>query len=111
MEATTAKRKKTMTPTAKLTGIDSSTGRLVGHTNFPNSRNRRSSTTEAFRESVKKRINQAALDADSRNVALKYEDTQLVDRRRVNLLLLTRKSDPLGVVWDVRHMFNHFVTP
>ena len=53
---------------------------------------------------VKKRTNKSSVDADSRNVPVKYEDTQTQDKRRVALLHLTRRSDPLGIVWDVRHI-------
>ena len=53
---------------------------------------------------VHKRKNKAAFDADSRNVPVKYSDTVSEDKRRVNLLYLTRRSDPLGIVWDLRHI-------
>ena len=62
-------------------------------------KSRRSSTSEAFAAAVKRRTDKAAMDADSRNIPVKYEDTVSVDRQRINLLQLTRKSDPLGVVW------------
>ena len=70
-------------------------------------RDSRSSVFHKFREQnvrVHKRTDVSAVDADSRRVPVKYEDTISEDKRRVNLLYLTRKSDPLGIVWDIRHI-------
>jgi hypothetical protein len=37
-------------------------------------------------------------------VPVKYEDTVDIDDRRKQLLFLTRRSDPLGIIWDVMHI-------
>jgi len=43
-------------------------------------------------------------DADSRYVPVAYTDTVQADDRRMHLLLLTRRADPLSAVFDVRHI-------
>ena len=55
-------------------------------------------------DAVRTRKMEKIVDGDSRHVPVAFADTLSADKRRQHLLHLTRRADPLGMVWDVRHL-------
>ena len=64
----------------------------------------RDSEVESTLEKVKRRRKSHVVDLDAAQVPVSYDDTKHADLRRKHLLHLTRRADPLHLVWDVRHL-------
>lgn len=55
-------------------------------------------------DAVRTRRMSKIVDGDSKHVPVAFADTLSADKRKNHLLKLTRRADPLGMVWDVRHL-------